>query len=330
MVYIPEPYPGDPRRPVPRPVPPRPPVRTPPWRPRPPRNFWDEKFVSPPLTRLIGRVAPYAAIFVPDEIGPEPNAWEVWPGMPLLDDWVPPGHDLPKERLVFPVPGDVVSPSLAPDLVPPIVRRGKIARVRVPLPGPVARYEYNEELVVSSPVRWAPGDPIYVEDDPPGLPYEKIIVPRVSMTPRIVQVDRTPTFELRARLGLEPAFVKRHNEAKTRSKRMYLAFNRFLDRVWGPLSEAMDLWEALSWNVYVEMADGRRRYLAQMTADEVWEARGALELDIDGLILDVLVMEASDRLIAKLSRTGAPVEAFVQARTRWSKLSQKGWSDVSL
>lgn len=86
-----------------------------------------------------------------------------------------------------------------------------------------------------------------------------------------------------------------------RGRRYYRLALHIINRTWGTYTEILDLWDALSWNIYT-----RRNTLAKPQRDAEGLLRGLMDgslwLDVDGFIEDYAFQQLMDVTFAKLNR----------------------------
>lgn len=85
---------------------------------------------------------------------------------------------------------------------------------------------------------------------------------------------------------------KRRRDKKGQDAVLYRAALSFINRTWGRIDELADLYEAIAWNVYIDGVPA---------AINGW-AGGEIEVDYEGLIVDLLMNEVVDYATGRLSR----------------------------
>lgn len=292
-----------------------------------------------PLARVVGRRAGLVgALLFPERLGGD----DVGTALELRRRFgVPvPLVDIPAPDELSP-PAVVEVPWDAP--VPDVSRRGRTTRFRLPL--------VAEVVPVVEPVPLERGPVVAPGAAPIAHPRVRVDRAEAAGEDEVVggSIERGPQARLTAQLEFDegqgrlvvPEVMLRHgqdgrgagpgNDKKRRSQVMYKAFLRFLNRSWGAVDEVFDLFEAIAWNVYVYdgkvplavLTDEPERLLAAVRDGDV-------SVDWEGVAVDLAIMEATDRLIGRLSMAERKaVQRFgqvYQLQQLSSLMPRKTWS----
>lgn len=288
----PIPFPGEPVRP--RRISPRPVVRTPPlkeWSPE--KKWWERRYEKlNPAIRLLPRAVGGALAGLVETFRPTPlNTGET----ELLETIGPllriEANALPD----YPILPEPFHPTVLPDPVEiPIIVRDPVPQA-LPWVLPPEVFPPPEEW---EPVRRA--RPRRADEVRPWGQPELVPLPKYGFSVGVSQRGQYAG-QLTVRASARPYPGTPQNDKKNNSRFLYVAALRFINRTWGPVSEALDWEAAIMRNTYIA---GTERSLYGLPLERKWEIllSGEFEVDFNQMMVDLVVMEATDMMIAKLMR----------------------------
>lgn len=285
------------------------------------RRWWDRKFKAARDTvRVLGRRAPLLLFLDPsplggDDVGSMQELQERYlRGLGVGD--LPQMPTVPMEwlRPELPTPQPVVIPA-APVYHPTVETRGRTTRIRLPAGFRPYMEPPVEFGVPYSEPDWAPALEAALEPV-----YERGAVTKLSLA---VSPASDGWGDLDVTLRASQGVPVRGNDGKSRSERQLMSFNRFVNRTWGRVDEALDLYEAVVWNVYVG-----GRPLGAIDLVDLPVALRELELEVDGhgIMVDLAVNEVVDRAIGRLSREADAGALQLGLQRIMSAHSKVGWT----
>jgi len=188
-------------------------------------------------------------------------------------------------------------PSFAPETSPHPEKRPLLVN-------PYQPYEVNDfTTAVDYTKKLMPWiDPVYLDNPLPGF--------SINFNNQTAQVR----YERTANQARYRRKDKPQRDTKTRSQLAYFAFVSFLNQTFGRVSEVLDFYEALQWNVYYP--DGRTAAQRGVGFVDIASdvTSGVAELDQRGLVIDIFVTQVTDAVTGKLGKRFADEKDAVRSR----------------